>query len=211
MKELNLALFDIVLLIVVLLGLLRGRKRGMSHELLDMLQWVAIIVGAALFYPLVGNLLIRYAGLPPFISNVFGYILGMLIVIAIFRTIKNAVGEKVAQGDMFGRMEFYLGMLGGGIRFFCVLLFIISILHAKYSTAESRAANAKMQQDNFGSISLPTIDSLQQMVFYKSTTGGFIRTNLSMLLVQPQPSGPGRQREGIGRKRERAVEEVMTK
>ena len=41
--------FDLLLLAMICAGVLRGRKRGMSEELLDFLQWLAIIIGGATY------------------------------------------------------------------------------------------------------------------------------------------------------------------
>jgi hypothetical protein len=101
-----------------------------------------------------------------------------------------------------------MGMLAGGLRFFCILLFAISFLHAKFISEAERAATAKMQADNFGSISFPTIGSLQQGVFKESTSGQFIAKHLDEQLMKPAPPSMHKA-ETIGRRRERAVEEIM--
>lgn len=207
MKNLQFSPFDIFAVIMILIGLFRGRKRGMSHEFLDSIEWISIVVVGALGYRLLAAPLRTYAQASPGLANVVAYLLIVAVVALIFKSIKRAFGEKIAQGDTFGRLEFPLGMLGGGIRFFCILIFLLALLHAKYSTPAQRAAFAKMQRDNYGSISFPTIDGLQQSVFYESYSGQLIRTNLALVLIQP--AGPGIKGETMGRKRERAVDEVM--
>lgn len=208
MNNMPISLFDLFLVVVLLLGLWRGRKRGMSHEVLDSLEWVVIVAAGGLCYSLLAAPLRSYAGAPAGLSNVVAYLLIAAIVALLFKSLKRAVGEKIAQGDSFGRLEFPLGMLGGGVRFFCIVLFGLALLHAKYSTPAQRAAFAKMQQDNYGSISFPTIDGMQQSVFYQSYSGQFIRTNLAVVLIKP--AGPGGPRsENLGRQRERAVNEII--
>lgn len=209
-KEIPLAIFDIVLIIVILVGIWRGRKRGISNELLDVLEWIGIVVGAGLGYPYVGGLLVRYANVPNGFANVLGYLIIAAVILAIFKSIKRAVGEKLVQGDSFGRFEFYLGMIAGAIRFACILLFVLALLHSKYSTAEARAAYAKLQQDNLGSISFPTLDGIQQSVFYESYSGNFIRTNLAEIMIQPSVPGRGHYPgEGLKRRRQRNLDEVL--
>jgi hypothetical protein len=100
-------------------------------------------------------------------------------------------------------------MLAGTVRCLCILIFALSFLHAKFISDAERAATAKMQQDNFGSISFPTIGSLQQSVFYESYSGKFIKKNLKEQLIRPTAGGGAARSDTIGRRRERAVEEVL--
>jgi hypothetical protein len=209
LKSLNISVFDGFFVAFLIVGILRGRKRGISEELLDVLQWIAIVVCAAFAYPAIGGLLINFAAFPPLLGNVFGYVLATLIVVFLFQMLKRGVGEKLVQGDVFGRFEFYLGMLAGFVRFLCIALFILAIFHAKYSTPAERERMAKLQRDNFGSVSFPTYDEMQYSVFYKSASGNLIRTNVPLLLIKPVPTGPDRPSNTIGRRRENAVNEVF--
>ena len=43
-------LFDLVVVGVLVAGLVRGRKHGMSEELILLLQWLAILFGCASIY-----------------------------------------------------------------------------------------------------------------------------------------------------------------
>jgi hypothetical protein len=135
------------------------------------------------------------------------YLLIGALIMLLFKSLKRAVGEKLIQGDTFGRFEYYLGMMAGALRFFCVTLFLLSILNSKYISAAERAANIKMQQENFGTISFPTIASMQQEIFARSFSGTLIKQNLKPLLIKPVAPGPSK--ESVGKRRERAVDEVM--
>lgn len=200
--------FDLLVVGLVILGVWRGRKRGLSEELLDVLQWLAIVVVGALMYRPVASALSAATRLPAFYSNVLSYVVIALSIKLLFNLVRRAAGTKLVQSDAFGRFEYYLGMLAGVVRFACILLFALSFLHAKYISDNERLATAKMQADNFGSISFPTFGSLQHTIFYESISGQFIRKNLRAQLVQPARGGliTG---ETIGRRRESAVEEVF--
>ena len=95
----------------------------------------------------------------------------MVGVKVFFSWIRKIVGEKLVSNDLFGGAEFYLGMLAGAVRFGCVLLVILALLHAKNITSEQLAKQAKMQKDNFGDISFPTFGSVQHDIFYGSLSG----------------------------------------
>ena len=62
LTELNLSLpsdltynwFDLVVFVFLVIGVFRGRKRGMSEELLSIFQWLSIVLASANFYRPVG-------------------------------------------------------------------------------------------------------------------------------------------------------------
>jgi len=209
LKSLNLSVFDLFFLAFLAIGILRGRKRGISEELLDVIQWIGVIIGAALAYPGIGGALVTYAKFPSLLADLVGYIIAAVAIVFLFKNLKRGVGEKLVQGDVFGRFEFYLGMLAGFVRFFCIGLFVLALLHAKYSTPQERERIAKLQRDNFGSISFPTFDEMQYSVFYKSASGNLIRTNLSMLLIKPVPPTSDRSPNNIARRREAEVNQIL--
>lgn len=207
--DLRLTWFDLIVLACVAYGVFRGRKRGMSEELLDVFQWLLIVVLGAMSYKPLGKMVSHSAGFSPLLSNIVAYTLIALTIKLTFSIIKRQVGEKLVHSDAFGRFEYYLGMIAGTVRCLCILIFALSFLHAKYISDAERAATAKMQQDNFGSISFPTIGSLQHSIFYESYSGQFIKKNLKEQLIQPAAGGGAGSPDTIGRRRERAVEEVM--
>lgn len=200
--------FDLLVMVTAAIGVWRGRKRGISEELLDVFMWLCIVVGGALLYRPLGKFFATEAGFSLLVANILAYGAIAILLKVLFTAIKKAVGEKLVQGDTFGGFEYYLGMLAGALRFTCILFFIINFLYAKYISDAERAATAKMQADNFGSISFPTIGSLQQSVFYESVSGPFMRKHLKAQMLEPV-SGSGPAGETIGRKRERAIEEVL--
>jgi uncharacterized membrane protein required for colicin V production len=206
-NELTFNWFDLLVLATLAIGLLRGRKRGMSEELLDVFMWLCIIVLGALLYRPTGRLLAQITNFGPLASNIMGYTLVATVIALIFASVKRAVGEKLVHSDAFGRFEYYLGMMAGALRFFCILLFLMNFLHAKYISDAERAATAKMQADNFGSISFPTIGSLQHTVFYEAASGKFIRKHLHDQLMEPVAGKRGG--DTIGKRRQRDVEEVL--
>jgi uncharacterized membrane protein required for colicin V production len=208
-SDFQLKWFDLLVLGLVAFGIFRGRKRGMSEELLDVFQWLCIVVVGAMLYSPLGRTVSSFSGFSPLLSNIIAYTLVALVIKLLFSTVKRSVGEKLVQSDAFGRFEYYLGMIAGSVRCLCILIFALSFLHAKYISDAERAATAKMQADNFGSISFPTLGSLQQSVFYESYTGKFIKKNLQEQMIKPSMASAGGRGDSIGRRRERAVEEII--
>src|SRR5260221_5679333 len=167
MKSASLAFnwFDILVLVVLLLGIIRGRKRGISEELLEVLQWLLIVVVAALLYLPLGNMLADFTHMTLLASYIVSYLLVAFSIKLIFSMIKRMVGEKLVQADTFGGMEYYLGMLAGALRFLCVLIVALAILNSKFISKAERLAEKKMQSDNFGTINFPTLATLHEVVF----------------------------------------------
>ncbi|MBM3837049.1 MAG: CvpA family protein [Verrucomicrobia bacterium] len=203
---------DLVVVAALLVGALIGRKKGMSEELLPVFQWLAIVAVGALYYEPFGKFLAEYTNLsllPAYLIVYLGILLGHVLF---FSWLKRIVGEKLVASDIFGRLEFYLGMAAGAARFGCIVMVAFAMLHARYISPDQLAAEAKMQRENFGSITFPTLGLLQQSVFEKSAVGRAVKKYLNEQLIAATP--PNRylvKRESVTRRRERAVDEVMGK
>jgi uncharacterized membrane protein required for colicin V production len=198
--------FDLILAAILVVGVVRGRKRGISEELIDVLKWVALVVVCAFTYRMLGNV-VAGGGLPLVWANILSYLLIAVLILLLFKQLKSAVGEKLVQGDTFGSMEFYLGMVAGAVRFFCIVMVFLALLNAKFSTPAQRAAALKEEIALYGSTFFPSIESTQQTIFAESISGKFIHEKLKFLLIEPLPPGPVNH-DTIGKRRERAVDEV---
>jgi uncharacterized membrane protein required for colicin V production len=202
--------FDLVALTMLVVGVIRGRKRGMSEELLDFLQWLLIVVaGGGLYRPLTQVLALPAGTFGPALLAVIVYLLIALFIKLVFSMIKRSVGQKLVEGDMFGNLEYYLGMGAGAVRYACMLVFAMALLNAKHFTSAELAASAKRQKDNFGSISFPTLGSTQQTVFQKSYVGRLAKAHLASLLIETAPAKHQVARDNVFRRHERAVDEVL--
>ncbi len=204
--------FDLVVLITLVVGAVVGRKRGMSEELLDLFQWLAMVVVSAMYYEPLGRFIAGYTQLSVLVAYIVTYLFLVLAIRFMFGWVKRMVGEKLVASDLFGRLEYYLGMCAGALRFTCILVVLLAILNARFISSEQLTTDAKMQRDNFGSISFPTLGMLQQSVFKESSSGQFVKKFLNEQLIAS--TGADQQivyREGVGKKRERAVDEVLEK
>ncbi|HYV28547.1 MAG TPA: CvpA family protein [Candidatus Eisenbacteria bacterium] len=180
--------FDLVLIVVLGLGITRGRKLGMSGELVSLLRWLAILFGCAFAYEPVGSTFASTTGIFSKLSAyVIAYIVCALIIVGLSALFKRAMEGRLVGSDFFGRSEYYLGMVSGLIRFSCILLAFLAILNARYYTPQEVRANEKYQNEWYGSNFFPTWQTIQSSVFEKSLTGPFIKNNLSFLLIRPTP------------------------
>ena len=178
--------FDLALVVVLLLGITRGRKLGMSGELVSLLRWLAILFGCAFAYRPMGDTFASTTGIFSSLwAYVFAYIFCALVIVGLSTLFKRAMEGRLVGSDFFGRSEYYLGMLSGFIRFSCILLTFLAILNARYYSPMEVKAAERFQNDMYGSNFFPTWQTLQSTVFEKSLTGPFIKDNLGFLLIKP--------------------------
>jgi uncharacterized membrane protein required for colicin V production len=177
--------FDIVLLAVLVTGLMRGRKHGMSEELMMLIKWLAIVVVCAFTYEPLGSWLAGTSPISTLGCYIIAYISVALTILGLFALIKHSVGGKLIGSDIFGRAEYYLGMGSGMIRFGCILLAALAILNARYFSPTEVRARQKFQDDVYGSNYFPGLDVAQITVFQTSLIGPWIRDNLGFLLIKP--------------------------
>jgi hypothetical protein len=181
--------FDIVVLIVLFVGYLRGKKHGMSKELLLVVKWLALVLICAIAYEPLGLWLDSLLHVGKLTCFVLAYSLIAGVIVLLFVGLKETLGAKLAGSDAFGKGEFYLAMPAGILRFTCVLLAVLALLNARlYHTSEIKDMQ-KFQNDNYGSQFFPTLSSLQSDVFENSFTGPQIKKYMSFLLIKPTSPG----------------------
>ncbi len=177
--------FDVVVLAVLVFGLMRGRKRGMSEELISVLMWLTIAIGCAFLYGPLGSMISQGTVFNELDGYRIAYLGCALIIGASFAGIKRAIGGKLVGSDVFGRSEFYLGMVAGMVRFFCVLIVVLALLNSRQYNSVDIKSEIDTQKENYGSTFFPTLYSVQAQVFEKSFAGPMIRQNLGVLLIKP--------------------------
>lgn len=204
---------DAVILILLGVGLWRGRKRGMSEELLDIVKWSIVLVTAAFFYEPGGRLLAQTSVFSLLSCYIFSYFLIAVLTFAAFALVRKGVGAKIVGSDVFGSGEYYLGMMAGFYRYACIILVGMAFLNARYYSPQEIAESKKYQQDNFGSGFFPTMPDLQEEVFVRSFVGHLAHEHLQVALIRstaPDGKGLGTDTD-LGRQREKSVYEVLDK
>ena len=204
--------FDVLVITVLLVGISRGRKRGMSEELLDVIKWALVIFVAANVYQPVGEVLAESTVFNDFFCYLAVYLLTIVFFVAVFSYLRPRLGEKIVSADFFGTGEFYLGMVAGAFRYACIILVLLALLNARHYTAQEIREQNAFQEANFGDIRFPTLISMQSLVFEKSLTGLMARTYLSSFLIRPTvPEEKHLSKSSTVRARERLVEDLLDK
>lgn len=209
--QVQLGWFDLVVAGSLVVGVLHGRRKGMTGELFDVFQWLLIVVAGSYAYRPVGAVIREYTQMEPMACALTAYLLTAFLIKIAMTAVKHRIAERLIKSDIFGRMEFYLGMMGGALRYACMLLMFMAVLNAKYISPGELARVAKMQKDNFGDITFPTLGSVQQDVFKRSLVGQLTKKHLSNQLIYAGGDEPKREsnREGIGKRRTRELEDVI--
>ncbi len=204
---------DFVILAVVIVGIVRGRKRGMSQELLDMLKWFLIVVIAGFVYEPGGRLLAQTSLVNLLYSYLMVYTLILFLIFLSFSLIRNAAGQKLVDGEFFGNAEFYLGMMAGAFRYGCMLLVVLAFLNARYFSPQEVFAEEHYQNENFGAEYFPTLADVQRHVFKNSMVGRFIKDHLSLVLIRPtSPKDKVGNRTGaVFSRHQRDLDDVLAK
>jgi uncharacterized membrane protein required for colicin V production len=201
--------FDLVVLATVISGVLVGRKRGMSLELLDLLQWLAIIFVSGMAYVPLGKALADSANLGALSAFVLAYLLVAACLKLLFLLLKRLTGEKLLGSDTFGGYEYYLGMVAGGVRFLCILMFVLALMHAKQVSKTELDSQLKDQKENLGSVYFPPYGTIQRSIFQESACGRAVQQYLAAQLITVDPSvGRTSRNETIYRKHQRDLDEV---
>ncbi len=192
--------FDVVLILVLAFGVWRGRKNGMSREVIPVSTWLLIVIGGGLATPFLADWLVQTGA----IGKIFGtsvtastaasiicYLFLATAIYLAFAPIRTKFREKAAGNNTFGSGEYYLGMIAGFVRFSCILLFVLAILNTPVYTPEEitakKAYNARWYgggQAGFSGDFFPSFPEIQADVFNSSFTGRAIRQDLGLLLLR---------------------------
>jgi uncharacterized membrane protein required for colicin V production len=182
--------FDVALVAVLVFGFYRGRKNGMTKEILPMFQWLATVLVCGLGYEMVGQWLITLSGLSRTACYLIGYFSLMFLVYLLFLFLKKIFMPRLTGSNFFGSSEYYLGMAAGVLRYACILFVALAVLNAPYYTAADIIRNKNYAArwfggglEGYGGDYFPTVQSVQESVFQKSFAGKFIKDYADVMLV----------------------------
>jgi len=175
--------FDAIVVAVLIWGINEGRKHGMSEELMATLQWIVIVVAGALLYKPFGDMLATTAPVSHLFCYITIYITAAVITKTAFGVFKKAIGGKLVGSDVFGSAEYYLGMVAGAIRYSCMLIAALAILHAPYYSAQDISTQQAYDNRWYGSDFFPRMYSVQDSIFKQSLIGSLITQRAGVLLI----------------------------
>jgi hypothetical protein len=202
--------FDVALVAVLGFGLFRGRRNGMTKEVLPMFHWLATVLVCGLAYEMAGQLIHNLSGWTVLICYLLGYFSLMFLVYLVFHALNKILQPRLTGSNFFGSGEYYLGMVSGMIRYACMLFVVLALLNAPYYTAaeinkEIRDAHnvyGAGQEGFAGSFFLAFHPSqMQDAVFQKAFTGKYIKQYAGVMLINtettPDKSSPAPQKQPV--------------
>src|SRR6266850_7234163 len=108
LDKLPINLFDFLLLAFLIAGVMRGRKLGMSGELLSLLKWLAILAGCALVYQPAGQMFSQSTGIFSLLNSYrTAYIVVAIVIFTLFALLHKSLGGKLVGSDIFGSSAYY--------------------------------------------------------------------------------------------------------
>ena len=179
--------FDVVILLFLGLGVQRGRKHGMSQEIILVLKWISIILVGGLCYGVVGDVISDNSVFSRLSGYMMAYIVIALGITVAFWAITKMANGKLVGSDVFGSGEYYLGMVAGFLRYTCILIFALSLLNARLYSQKEIKEDLSFQNDVYGSDFFPKLYTVQDDVFKKSLVGPHIHDELGFLLIKGTP------------------------
>ena len=176
--------FDIGIVLFLALGIQRGRKHGMSQEIILVLKWLAIVVIGGLGYGVVGDVISDSSVFTHLAAYLMAYIVIALGITVAFWVITKLAKGKLVGSDAFGSGEYYLGMIAGLVRYVCIAIFVLSLLNARKYSEKEISDDVKFQNDVYGSTYFPKLYTVQDDVFKNSLLGPHIHDELGFLLIK---------------------------
>jgi uncharacterized membrane protein required for colicin V production len=193
--------FDLALVLVLAFGFWRGRKRGMTKELIPTLKWAAILLVAGLCHPFLADFL-QQQGI---VARVFGshfnqrtaalmsaYLLIASVIFVIFTVVGRKLNPKLEGSSFFGGNEYYWGVVAGLVRYVSLVLIALALLNAPfYSQSDIAASKAYNNRwyggglQNYSGDFIPSVYEVQDYFFKQSLIGPSIKNNMSVLLINP--------------------------
>ena len=191
--------FDIALVLVLAFGFWRGRKRGMTKELLPSLQWVAILLGAGFGHIVLADWLEQQGLVKKVFGNHFNertaalmsaYLCITFVIFVIFTILKRKYNPKLEGSSFFGSNEYYWGVAAGLVRYICMVLVALALLNAPYYSAGEIAASKAYNNrwyggglKDFNGDFIPSVYEVQDVIFKQSLIGPIIKNDLAVLLI----------------------------
>jgi uncharacterized membrane protein required for colicin V production len=191
--------FDLAFVAILISGLFRGRHNGMTKELIPFLQWVTIVLVCGLVDPILGPIFQDQLKLSKMWAYLAAYGALFVVVTIPFSIIKHKFSKGLATSDFFKGNEYYLGMIAGAVKWFCIMLVWMAVLNAPvYTQADIAAHNAYAQQvygggeKGYSGDYFPTVQTLQEEILKNSCCGNWVvnQSFLKKLLIHAQPPPP---------------------
>lgn len=180
----SIQVFDVVVVIVLILGFKVGMKAGGNVMLPKFVKWLTTIVGAALGYEWVGLQLHRLAGFTEATAFIVSYCLIAAFVFVTIHLLEGRFEQIIKKSAVFGEIETMGGGVLGLFTYCTILLLTMGILHGDRTSKAEVARQEKANREEYGEAALPPLASVKYYIFDKTNTGKLIRSRLGLVLIK---------------------------
>ena len=197
--------FDIVVLLLIVLGAVTGALRGFVTEVLSLLAWVAGAVALRLFYKPVAAMATGWVGTESG-GAVLAFALVFILTFAIFRAVANNLGHRT-RNSVIGPVDRFLGfgfgaakaVIGASLLYLAITL----VLDTAWGAGEPRPEwlRASRSEPLLRVTSHAIIDWVEERRGHRAAGGGYserARDALGDLMgpAKPAPDAPAKDRSG---------------
>ncbi|MFK5951922.1 MAG: CvpA family protein [Desulfobacterium sp.] len=118
--------FDVIVMVIVVLGLVRGAFRGFVKEIASIVGVVAGFYGASVYYTMAGDLLVPWVDVATYREFLGFFVTFMLIVVGV--GLGANLLRYVLKIALLGWVDRFCGMMFGAAKggLVCVVIFIIA-------------------------------------------------------------------------------------
>ena len=175
---------DLIILIVVLVFVLEGQRRGFLYQVFDIVGFLISLLTSLTFYPISAQLLIKFFNLPKIAANPVGFLLIWVIVESLFFAVSSGLISKLVSKFAKTPINRFLGFtpaIFNALLFLAfVLLFVVSL-----------PIRPEIKKDIFDSKIAPVLVDKASLLGkpINSIFGPIAKQTLTFLTINPQETG----------------------
>lgn len=183
--------FDPVFLLVLALGVWRGRLNGAAREHFAAGQWLFVAVVGGVMSRALGGLMVKWLGVTFFAAGIFGYVVGGGIVLIVAAVLRTYHADEMLDTAFFGKAEPAAGGVFGALKFFCLLTIALAFVHARKvaDPADPRTFH----------------ETLHVQIFDRSLAGAALEKAGAFMLI---PASSNARRPTVGQKKNQQMNKV---
>jgi uncharacterized membrane protein required for colicin V production len=180
----SVGLFDVVALLVLVLGYRLGIQRGGNHMLPRFIKWLAVLVAASRGYEFLGLLAHQHLRIDEGLAFIGAYFLIGAAVFSAMSLFESKLEQHIKDSAVFSEIETVGGGVLGIFTFALIMVFSLSLLHGNRTSRSEAARINRQNQSEYGEAALPGIASIKYHIFDGTGTGRFLARQFGDLLVK---------------------------
>lgn len=187
MSLLNSHWFDLVAVVVLIVGFKTGQHKEALPKLLSAIRWALTLLICLFLYKLPALWLAKKFSMQPDTVALMLFPLEFLIVFFLVGIVWKRVTNIYSDKEPFGKWEHHMTKVAGSLRFLVFLLVAMAWISGRYVTEKDIRDHKTFCKENFGGITYPVLSTINNDMFNGSYTGKFAKDYLGGILMTPLP------------------------